>query len=115
MDGSVILGLTISAVDAAIFVPQAVRAYKFRNDPVALRGISTVTIWIVLFVYSAWISWDMWTGRWDAHAYVYAGIPAAIFILAIIYRSRKLSRVSSLSSKCPTCGSPRLSQEGTSL
>lgn len=88
MDNSIALGIAISIIDAAIFIPQAVRAYKFRNDPEALKGISTTTMWFVLTAYIAWFFWDLRTGRWDAHAYIYAGIPAAIFILIIVYRSQ---------------------------
>ncbi len=88
MDNSITLGIIASIVDAGIFIPQAVKAYKYRNNPEALKGVSTTTMWFVLVAYSAWFIWDTWTGRWDAHAYVYAGIPAAIFILAIVYRSR---------------------------
>ena len=92
MDNSVYLGIIISIIDAAIFIPQAVKAYKYRNDAEALQGISTLTMWFVLGAYVAWLFWDFWTGRWDAHAYVYVGIPAAIFILAIVYRSRAVQR-----------------------
>lgn len=88
MDNSIILGVAVSIIDAAIFIPQAIKAYKFRDDPEALKGISTTTMWFVLIAYIAWFFWDLWTGRWDAHAYIYVGIPAAIFILAVIYRSR---------------------------
>lgn len=91
MDNSVLLGLFISAIDAAIFLPQAYRAWKFRNDPVALRGISSITMYFVICAYSAWIVWDSWTGRWDAHAYAWVGLPAALFILVILYRSRKFA------------------------
>lgn len=103
MDESVVFGLVISAVDAAIFIPQAVRAWKFRDSPRALRGISAKTMWIVVFVYSAWLIWDFWTGRWDAHAYAWVGLPTAAFILSVVYRSRKLAS-SQPERVCPSCG-----------
>ncbi len=101
--GSVLLGFIISAIDAAIFMPQAYRAWKYRNDAVALRGISATTMWIVIVAYSGWLVWDAWTGRWDAHAYAWIGLPAATLILVIVYRSQRLKNISNRH-VCESCG-----------
>lgn len=102
-DPTFALGLFISVIDAAIFLPQAYRAWRYRDDPKALHGISTVTMWIVIAAYAAWLVWDFQTGRWDAHAYAWIGLPAAVFILSIVYRSRQLDK-STRQSPCESCG-----------
>ncbi len=88
MDNSVTLGIIISIVDAAIFIPQAVKAHQLRNDHEKLQGISTITLWFVLAAYIGWFFWDFMTGRWDAHAYIYVGIPVSAYILFVVYQSR---------------------------
>ncbi|MFZ1361010.1 MAG: hypothetical protein WAS27_03255 [Candidatus Saccharimonadales bacterium] len=100
---TIILGLIISTIDAAIFLPQAYRAWKLRDNPNKLHGISLTTMWLVVVAYAGWIVWDIQTGRWDAHAYAWIGLPAAAFILAIIYRANKLDAASRVHT-CESCG-----------
>jgi len=98
----VVFGLVISVIDAAIFVPQTIQAWKNRNNPNALSGISTLTIWLAIIAYCAWLIWDSQAGLWEAHAYAWIGLPAAILTIIIIYRSKRLKQ-SAKKKHCASC------------
>jgi uncharacterized protein with PQ loop repeat len=91
MEKSFIFGIIISILDAWLFLPQAIIAWRNRHEPEKLEGISTFTYVLVLLVYVLWIIWDILVGRWDAHLYAWVGIPlaASIIIIKFKYKNKK--------------------------
>lgn len=87
-----VLGPLVAVIAFAVFIPQAITAWRWRNDPHALRGISlTTNAFIVnnsiLWGLYAWELRELWVGA--------AGLinaPLAAMIIVLVIRSRAMKQ-----------------------
>lgn len=92
IDNANIIGILASVLAFMIFVPQALRVWRARNDHHALLGVSIVSnIFIVnnalvWFLY-AWAVDEFWVG-----AAGIVNLPLALMIIICIIRSRLIQR-----------------------
>lgn len=82
------IGIMASVLAFAVFVPQAVRVWRVRNDAHALGGVSVVTN---MFIINNSIVWGLYAasiGEFFVGAAGIVNLPLASLIVAVILRSR---------------------------
>lgn len=82
------IGFAASVIAFVLFVPQARRTWRVRNDPHALAGVSAGTQWLLLSNAALWAVYAMLTGAFWVGAPGIVNGPLALATLALIYRAR---------------------------
>ena len=88
-----IIGVLASVLAFAVFIPQAVRVWRSRNDHHALLGVSITSF---VFIVNNSIVWGLyaWTvGEFWVGAAGIINLPLAVMIVAVIIRSRIKNQV----------------------
>ena len=86
-----VVGLLASIMSMVIGLPQAVNVWKFKNDPERLAGISGLAQYMMIGSGALWVAYaDMTHSFWVA-ASVMTSVPLALFTLAILSRSRRMT------------------------
>lgn len=96
------IGFLASAISFTIFLPQALRTWRVRNDPIALAGISTGTQLLILANATLWGVYAVLTGAFWVGAPGLLNAPLAAFTIFLIYRSRG-SAVAVVPEGCKLC------------
>lgn len=87
-----VIGVAASVLAFAVFVPQAVRVWRARNDHHALLGVSVVTN---MFIVNNSLVWGLYAasiGEFFVGAAGIINLPLATMIIAVIVRSRLIQR-----------------------
>jgi len=85
------IGFLASIISFAIFLPQALRTWRVRNDPIALAGISTGTQLLILCNATLWGVYAVITGAFWVGAPGLLNAPLAAATIFLIHRSRRVS------------------------
>lgn len=83
-----IIGFTASTIAFVQFVPQAVRVWHLRNDPVALSGVSLATQSLVITNAILWFLYSAVTGAFWVSAPGYVTLPLALITIYFVIRAR---------------------------
>lgn len=87
-----VLGAGASVLAFAMFIPQALRVWRVRNDPHALLGVSVTSY---AFVINNAIVWGIYAAAVNAFWVGAAGIvnlPLSLVVIGVIVRSRLIQR-----------------------
>jgi hypothetical protein len=83
------VGFLASAGSLSLWWPQAVRLWRQRRDPLALRGISIPTQVVLLATESLWATYAVLTGSLWVGAPAVVNIPLSILALVVLRRARR--------------------------
>lgn len=83
-----IIGMGASVLAFVVFVPQAIRVWRVRNDDHALRGVSVITNMFIVNNSLVWGAYAMTIGEFWVGAAGIVNLPLAAMIVAIVLRSR---------------------------
>ena len=82
------IGIVASTIAFVMFVPQAVRVWKSRNEPHALVGISLSTQFLVLGNATIWGVYAFLLSEFWVGAPGIINAPLALAVIALVLRSR---------------------------
>lgn len=97
-----VIGFLASIISFTIFLPQALRTWRVRNDPIALAGISTGTQLLILANATLWGVYALLTGAFWVGAPGLLNAPLAALTIFLIHRSRS-SAVAAIPEGCKLC------------
>lgn len=82
------IGFLAAVVSFIIFLPQALRTWSVRKDPIALAGISIGTQWLILCNATLWGVYAILTGAFWVGAPGILNAPLALFTIFLVFRAR---------------------------
>ena len=99
--GKSIISVGASVLAFAVFIPQAARVWRMRDDPHALLGVSVITNMFIInnsLVWGiyAWSIQEFWVG-----AAGIVNLPLAAMIVALVLRSRARAVKQPLATQAP--------------
>lgn len=84
-----VLGGLASITAFTLFLPQALRVWKLRDQPLALEGVSASTQWLVIVNEVFWGVYGLGSQAYWAAAPAAVSLPLAAFVLILLHRSRR--------------------------
>lgn len=84
-----LIGFVATFSAFVIFLPQAVTAWKHRDDPKALQGISLGTQALVLASALLWVVYGVYMNAIWVAVHESLAIPTSIFIIYQVLKSRR--------------------------
>lgn len=88
-----VVGLSATVLQAVMFAPQAVLAWKYRSDPEALRAVSLTTQVVLMAVACLWAVYGIGMGAvWSAVPSLFT-FPLALFMGGTVLRARLSKRL----------------------
>lgn len=82
------IGLCASMLSFLIFIPQATTTWALRNNPEALKGTSTSSLYLLLGNAALWLVYAVLTQAWWSGAPSLVNGPLAVFMLLVKRRNR---------------------------
>lgn len=95
------IGFLAAIVSFVIFLPQALRTWRVRRDPIALAGISIGTQWLILCNATLWGAYAFLTEAFWVGAPGILNAPLAIFTIFLVLRARSVPLV--IANDCVFC------------
>lgn len=89
--GAGVLGALASSISFALFLPQAMKTWRTRNNPAALSGVSVGTQVLLLANASLWGLYGWETGAFWVAAPGLVNAPLALLVIGLILRARRTS------------------------
>lgn len=83
------IGLLAAVISFTIFLPQALRTWRVRRDPIALAGISTGTQWLILSNAVLWGAYAVLTQAFWVGAPGLLNGPLAIATIFLVHRATR--------------------------
>lgn len=84
-----VFGIAGNICSTALFLPNALTVWRRRNDPAAMRGVSATMQVLVLCNAALWCCYAAATQAWWAAAPGLLNAPLAMFVLSLIWSSRR--------------------------
>lgn len=83
-----VVGAVATLISFGVFIPQAVRVWTHRANPLALDGVAESGQWLLGFNAILWAVYGVGTGAYWSAAPSLLTLPLAIFVIALLRRSR---------------------------
>ena len=102
-----LLGFAATASAVAVFVPQAARTWRLRNNHEALEGVSLASQVALLANAALWIVYAVATQAYWSGVPSLFYIPLAVFVIVLPRRARRApgpAPVIEAGPRCSTCG-----------
>ena len=82
-------GLAASIVSLILWIPQAQKTWRHRNNPEEMAGISVVTQYILILSQVMWLIYGLLINSFWVWSSMIVNVPAAVLTLYLIHRAKR--------------------------